>query len=294
MTRARAHAKINLFLHITGRRPNGYHELDSLAVFADTADELALETKSGKPGDVTLSIEGPFGEGLRAESDNLVLRAAAALREHAPASAQLAPLHVTLTKNLPVASGIGGGSADAACALRLIAQAWALPEIDLAPLAARLGADVPVCLAQEPARMLGIGEILKPAPSLPPVAMLLVNPGTAVPTPAIFKAWRESGADFRPSPDLPRCWDDFGAMIADLRQTSNDLQGPAISLYPVIGEVLNALEAQPGCGFARMSGSGATCFGLFDNEAAAQDAARILSRSEWWAAAGPLHNSASI
>lgn len=283
---ALAHAKINLFLHVTGRRANGYHELDSLAVFAAAADMLTLEPKNGAQGEVTLDIAGRFGGGLRAESDNLVLRAADALRRASPKDQALGAFHVVLKKELPVASGIGGGSADAACALRLFTQAWSLPDIDLGSLAASLGADVPVCVAQKAARMQGIGEILRPAPRLPPVWMVLANPGVAVPTPQVFAAWKASGVPFRPQADLPEGWEDVEAMARDLRRTSNDLQPPAIALFPVIGRVVAALETQPGCKLARMSGSGATCFGLFAEEDAALCATRVLEREGWWTSAG--------
>lgn len=281
-------AKINLFLHVTGRRENGYHELDSLAIFAPAADRLCVERTGACGGHATLTLKGVFGNGLTAGEDNLVLRAVHALRATVADPAALPDLTFVLDKRLPVASGIGGGSADAAAALRLAAAAWGLKEDGLAPIAATLGADVPVCLAQRPARMQGIGEILSPAPALPPCAILLVNPGVAVPTPVVFKAWKDSGAPFRPPARLPARWDDLDAMAADLRETENDLQPPAIALFPVIETVIEAIAAQPSCKLARMSGSGATCFGLFSTGDEAKAAARRLGVREWWTDAGAL------
>ncbi|WP_438381289.1 4-(cytidine 5'-diphospho)-2-C-methyl-D-erythritol kinase [Asaia sp. BMEF1] len=289
--RSLAHAKINLFLHITARRENGYHELDSLAVFAETADVLTLVGSCAPEHGMSLEIDGPFGNGLEAGPDNLVLRAAAALRKAAGLNDNLPAWQMQLTKNLPVASGIGGGSADAAAALRLLAAAWQCENFDLAPIAASLGADVPVCLAQKTQRMQGIGEILVAAPRLPRCAMVLVNPGVAVPTPAVFSAWKESGASFRPVASLPAQWDDVAAMATSLRSTSNDLQAPAIALFPIIGEVLNNLERSESCHFARMSGSGATCFGLYDDLDAARHAALALRAHGWWAEAGWVQNA---
>ncbi|GBQ89599.1 4-diphosphocytidyl-2-C-methyl-D-erythritol kinase [Asaia krungthepensis NRIC 0535] len=286
MTRSLAHAKINLFLHITSRRENGYHELDSLAVFAETADILTLDVDADPQDAPSLRIEGPFGEGLDAGADNLVMRAASVLRQSVRTSDALPCWPMTLTKNLPVASGIGGGSADAAAALRLLAEAWQCGEIDLAPIAAMLGADVPVCLAQKPQRMQGIGEILVPAPVMPRCAMVLVNPGIAVPTPAIFKAWKESRADFRAPALLPQAWPDLSAMVESLHTTANDLQPPAIALFPLIGTVLEALKATQDCHFARMSGSGATCFGLYEDMDRARIAAEKMRERGWWAEPG--------
>jgi len=286
-----ARAKINLFLHITARRDNGYHELDSLAVFADTADRLALVGQAEPGAPMALGIDGPFSEGLDAGSDNLVLRAAAALRDAASLPQTVPNWHMRLTKNLPVASGIGGGSADAAAALRLLADAWDCKGIDLAPIAAGLGADVPVCLAQTTQRMQGIGERLVTPPRMPRCAMVLVNPGIAVPTPAVFRAWKESQAGFRPAASLPVSWPDVGALVETLRTTANDLQPPAIALYPVIGDVLQALSASEHCLFARMSGSGATCFGLYASVEEARQVLAGLRARGWWAEAGWIHTA---
>ncbi len=284
--RSMARAKINLFLHVTARRDDGYHELDSLVVFAETADELALAAPRPAGSGMSLEIDGPFGAGLEAGPDNLVLRAAEGLRKVASLPEGAPDWQIRLTKNLPVASGIGGGSADAAAALRLLAAAWQCENLDLAPVAAGLGADVPVCLMQKTQRMQGIGEILVAAPRLPRCAMVLVNPGISVPTPTVFRAWKESGAPFRPAASLPGGWNDVASMAHGLRSTSNDLQAPAIALYPVIGEVLDRLEYSQTCLFARMSGSGATCFGLYADLDEARHAAESLRSHGWWAEAG--------
>lgn len=276
-----APAKVNLYLHVTGRRPDGYHLLDSLAVFGPASDSLAAE-----PADeLTLTLDGPFGEALSAEPDNLVLRAARAL---VPAgTAKGAALR--LTKRLPVASGIGGGSADAAAALRLLNRLWGTgrDEAALAALAAPLGADIPVCVASRPAVMQGIGELIRPAPTLPQCGLLLVNPRLPLATPAVFGARQGS---FSPPAELPEAWSDAASLATDLERLSNDLEAPAMSLCPAIADVLAALRAQPGCLLARMSGSGATCFGLFAAPSQAEVAARAMP-SGWWASGGGLYGA---
>ncbi len=271
-------AKVNLYLRVVGKREDGYHLLDSLAAFAGIGDRLSFQAAN----DMSLSLAGPFGGALAAEPDNLVLRAARALAELAGIEPRG---RLTLEKYLPVASGIGGGSADAAAALRLLCRAWNLapPPDALARIAALLGADVPVCLAGRPARMRGIGELLDPAPRLPPYGLLLVNPGVAVSTVAVFRA-RTGG--FSPEAVLPERWHDAAGMAAGLSGLGNDLEAPAIALCPVIADVLAAIAAIPGCRLARMSGSGATCFGLFDDAQAAAEAARNLAHPGWWAWGG--------
>ena len=275
-----APAKVNLYLHVTGRRADGYHLLDSLAVFGpamDTVRVVPAETLS-------LALNGPFGGALQAEPDNLVLRAARALAAVAGVPAQAA---LSLTKRLPVASGIGGGSADAAAALRALNALWrcGLDAAALAAVAAPLGADIPVCVASQPRRMQGVGEVLLPAPQLPRCGLLLVNPGVALPTPAVFKA-RTPG--FTPMAVLPGAWPDAVSMAATLATLRNDLEPPAIALCPMVATVLAALRDLPGCLMARMSGSGATCFGLFADAAAARDAAAVLP-GDWWRDAGGLY-----
>lgn len=280
MLREAAPAKVNLYLHVTGRRADGYHLLDSLAVFGPAADALVLAPAD----DLSLRLDGPFGAALEAEPDNLVLRAARALAAAAGLPARAA---LVLTKHLPIASGIGGGSADAAAALRGLDRLWGLGfgEARLAALAASLGADIPVCVAARAARMGGVGEQLSAAPAIPDCGLLLVNPGVALATPAVFKA-RTGG--FTPPAVLPAGWADAAAMAAELATLRNDLEAPAIALCPVVAEVLAALRALPGCLLARMSGSGATCFGLFADPAAAQAAAKQLPEI-WWRDAGGLY-----
>lgn len=284
-----AHAKINLHLHVVGRRDDGYHLLDSLAVFAGAHDVLSAVPAPG----LSLTVHGRFGAGLRDEAsdDNLVMRAARLLQAEARPSGDPAQgCAFRLEKNLPVASGIGGGSADAAAALRLFGRLLgperAVPDTRLLSLAAGLGADVPVCLRQAPARMGGVGETLQPAPRLPGCFMLLVNCGVAVSTPLVFRA-RAPG--FSPPADLPASWPDAAAMAGDLARLGNDLQAAAIQLCPPIAEVLAAIAMQPGCLLARMSGSGATCFGLFARQEHAMAAARTLERPGWWVWGGALH-----
>lgn len=261
-----APAKLNLALHVTGRRGDGYHLLDSLVVFARAGDQVRLA-----PGPLSLRIEGPFAGGLAADDDNLCLRAARLVGGQAA---------ITLTKNLPVASGIGGGSADAAAVLRAFARRGhplpADPQL--------LGADVPVCLASVPARMSGIGERVAPLPAMPPLPLVLVNPGVAIPTPQVFAAL--ASRDNPPLPPLP-AFADAGALVGWLARTRNDLQPPAMALAPVIGQVLAALSGQ-GARLARMSGSGATCFGIFADARAAETAAAALWRQGWWAVATDL------
>jgi 4-diphosphocytidyl-2-C-methyl-D-erythritol kinase len=282
MLSERASAKINLYLHVVGRRPDGYHLLDSLAVFAGAGDVLTVESAET----LSLTVTGPFTAGLDGEADNLVLRAARALAAQAgvPATGRL-----VLKKNLPVASGIGGGSADAAAALRLLSRFWGVDvgQGTLAAIAATLGADVPVCLAGRAAVMSGIGEILAPAPPLPPAGMVLVNPGVAVSTPAVFRA-REGG--FSAPAALPADgWNHAESLAAGLRATVNDLEAPALRLAPAITESLAALRAAPGCLLARMSGSGATCFGLFADAAVARLAAGGLQHPGWWVWGGEIN-----
>jgi len=278
-----APAKINLYLHVVGRRDDGYHALDSLVAFADIADTVAAA-----PADrLSLAIDGRFAGALAGDAaDNLVLRAAALLANRFGVTAGAA---LRLTKQLPVASGIGGGSSDAAAALRALQALWAVPATAdaLAVLAARLGADVPVCLLGRAAWLGGIGERLEPAPPLPRTAILLVNPGIALATPAVFKARR--GAFSAPARFTARPKDAV-ALAALLQERRNDLTDAAVALVPVIREVLDRLAACDDALLARMSGSGATCFALFAEEAAAEKAAARLAAAhpQWWVAAGRL------
>ncbi|WP_334175310.1 4-(cytidine 5'-diphospho)-2-C-methyl-D-erythritol kinase [Pseudoxanthobacter sp.] len=290
-----APAKINLALHVLGRRHDGYHALDTFVAFAAAAgDRLVAE-----PADaLSLTIGGPFAGGLSAGADNLVLRAAVALRQAAGIGSG-ARLH--LEKHLPVASGIGGGSADAAAALRLLARLWGIEATaaDLAALGASLGSDVPMCTVGRTLRAGGTGHELTVLPDLPPVWAVLVNPGVALATPPVFAALglrpgrldgrRALGGAIDSEPAAFR----FGsaAELAHwLAGQRNDLQPPALALAPAIGPVLAALAAQPGALMSRLSGSGATCFALFagESEAAAAAGALAAAGRDWWVAATAL------
>ena len=272
-----APAKINLFLHAGEKRSDGYHTLQSLAVFVhNVGDELVFRPAST----LELVITGPHSSQLSADNDNLVLRAARAL--HADRGAE-----IVLTKNLPVASGIGGGSADAAAALRGLTHLWNLDTDDarLLDIAAMLGSDVPVCMKSEPAWMEGRGEILTPATPMPDMPIVLVNPRVEVQTGKVFAALtKRHGA----VTTLPSGFSDADMLLAYLSQTGNDLEAPARMIAPVIGDVLGALSGMPGACLARMSGSGATCFALFDNNEHARDAMRALRETHpgWWVEAG--------
>ena len=272
----KACAKVNLFLHVGDKGADGFHSLKSLAVFPDIGDTLTAE----KSDSISLSVSGPFAAGLTDEADNLVLKAAKALAT----AGQGAKL--SLVKNLPVASGIGGGSADAAAALRLLSDLWNLDldEAALCKIAAGLGSDIPVCVVSQPRWMEGRGEILSPIASLPHLPMLLVNPGVAVPTRDVFAALQSRSGTERKLP--PGRFRDMADMLRFLDGSKNDLEEPAKRLQPVIGEVLKALAALPGALFTRMSGSGATCFALFPDDESCRRGAAILSeaRAGWWIA----------
>lgn len=269
-----APAKVNLALHVTGRRPDGRHLLDSLVTFAGVGDMLEAEPAPG----LSLTLAGAFAQGLDAGGENSALRAAGLIRPPGRGAT------LRLVKRLPVAAGLGGGSADAAAALRLLARLWDVPPP--APQAAlTLGADVPVCLAGRSTRMRGIGERLEPL-ALPPFWMTLANPGVPVSTATVFAtlAARENP----PLPDPPTLAE-TARLFAWLRATRNDLESPALAIAPLIAETLAALAGQPGCALARMSGSGATCFGLFAAAPEALAAAEALRRARpgWWVAAAP-------
>ena len=270
-----APAKINLHLAITGTREDGYHLLDSLVVFAGAHDVVRAAHSDDA---LSLAIEGPFAAGLTAGPDNLVLRAARAL---AGLAGRLPYAKLVLEKNLPVASGIGGGSADAAATLRALARLWRLnvKPRDMHRLAVSLGADVPVCLDSVPRRMGGIGDVLTSAPALPPYGMALINPGVGVATADVFRARR---GPFSADPELPAGWAEAGAMARRLSVLSNDLEHAAVGLCPEIGLVLEALRGTTGCLLARMSGSGATCFALYETPSRAVDATAACAWPGWW------------
>jgi len=277
-----APAKVNLFLHVTGRREDGYHLLDSLVVFAGVGDSVAALPAD----DLRLSIDGPTAGNLAAESDNIVLKAARRLAEAAGVPARAA---LSLTKRLPIASGIGGGSADGAAALRALCALWKIApsEAELAQIGLAIGADLPVCLRGRPTQMSGIGEQLADAPPLPPAWLLLVNPGVALATPPVFKARTGPFSQAAPLTEAPATAE---ALATALKQRRNDLEPAAITLAPVIFQVQQAIAAQSGCLLSRMSGSGATCFGLFAQAAEAEQAARALSAAhpDWWCAPAPI------
>jgi 4-diphosphocytidyl-2-C-methyl-D-erythritol kinase len=271
-----AAAKVNLDLWVVGRRADGYHELDSLVVFAPPCDRLRFQDG----GRLTLDVTGPFAVALAGERDNLVLRAARRLAERVGRAPQA---QITLDKRIPVAAGLGGGSADAAATLRGLNRLWrlGLSAADLVPLAAALGADVPVCLAARPTRMRGIGDRLEPLQGLPELALLLVNPRQPVATAAVFAGL---GGTAGPPPDLGPPPATRPRLLDWLRARPNHLEAPARRLLPAIGHVLAALAGQPGCALARMSGSGATCFGLFDDQDALARAASAIAAAhpDWW------------
>ncbi len=274
-----ARAKVNLWLKVVGRRADGYHLLDSLVAFTDLADTLEVGPSDG----LSLALEGPEAASLAGEADNLVLRAARVLADRAGVSPRAA---LRLAKHIPVAAGLGGGSADAAAALHALVDLWrvALPVEELFDLAAALGADVPMCLAGRPALVSGVGEILRPAPPLPPCAILLVNPRTPLATPEVFAARR---GPFSTAVPVPPAWPDLGGLVAALAARGNDLAAAAISLRPAIADVLAALGRTEGVRHAAMSGSGATCFALYEDvEAAGRAAAGLPDR--WWRHAGRL------
>ena len=278
-----APAKVNLSLHVTGRRADGYHELDGLIAFADIGDRLTVEAAPT----TTLALSGSFAEALRAEPDNLVLAAATRL---ARAGKIVGGAAMTLEKELPVAAGIGGGSADAAAALQALQVVWGL-DLDAAALgeiALDLGADVPVCLHGRAAFIGGIGERIVPAPPLPPAWLVLVNPGVALSTAAVFRARpRDTRTPRPPWTRAPASADELATWLA---RDDNDLEATARRLVPDIDRVLSALRDTEGCRLQRMSGSGATCFGLYADPDAAARAAESLAAAApaWWVRAGRL------
>lgn len=272
-----APAKINLCLHVTGRRLDGYHLLDSLVVFADVADRVFATPAHG----LSLVVAGPEGAGLQADADNLVLRAARLMGVEDAA--------LVLDKRLPVAAGIGGGSADAAATLRALRRLTGLP-LPSAQEVLTLGADVPVCLSGRPARMTGIGEHVRPLPVLPPLSCVLVNPRLPVPTPQVFAGLR--GRENPALPDLPAAAlaspQAFASWLAS--QSRNDLVDAAREVAPILADVQVALEATPGCLLARMSGSGGTHFALYHTLEAAQSAANHMRAAHpfWWTETGRI------
>lgn len=278
----RAHAKVNLFLHVGGRRPDGYHSLVSLVAFAEYGDEVLAE----RADRLTLRVDGPFAGETPHDDSNIILKAANALREHAlgQGSARSLGAALHLTKNLPPASGIGGGSADAAATLHLLNRLWNLnlAPAGLAEIGLKLGADLPICLHNQTALMRGIGEIVEPLAPLPTIAIVLVNPGVPVSTPEIFR--RLTIRTGHTPPDLPDRFANVRDLATFLHTTHNDLAAPARVLAPEIATVLTALADTPACLLPRMSGSGATCFALYESQGDATNAATLLKTAHptWW------------
>ncbi len=278
--RAAAPAKINLFLHILGRRPNGYHEMQSLVVFSAFGDEIEAAPAS----DLTLTLIGARAAAIAsvANADNLVIRAAKLLRERAGKTSLGA--RITLRKEIPTGAGLGGGSSDAAATLKLLNALWDvnLPLAALEEIGLSLGADVPVCLRASPTLVGGIGEVLVPC-RVPPLWLVLAFTGTEMPTAPVFKDLKPEEWSVQ-SVELPLASAD--ALALGLRETRNDLEAPALRLQPRIGDLITEIKHQPGCMLARMSGSGSACFGIFASEIeafAAMD--NLTKRHGIWAVA---------
>jgi len=285
----RAPAKVNLTLRVLRRRDDGYHEIESLVAFADFGDRLSLSPG----GALTLAVRGPGAAAAGDGADNLVFTAARSLAARCP---DIVLGAFRLDKRLPVAAGLGGGSADAAAALRLIGQANGLVRDDprLYAAARATGADVPVCLDPRARIMRGIGELLSTPLLLPPLPAVLVNPGVALPTKAVFAGWRPVAASATTlEPAAVAKLSSRDQLLQYVATQSNDLEGPAIALQPVIAKVLGELRKLAGCRLARMSGSGATCFALFSSATAAREAAKVLRRKHpyWWVRAGTLNSA---
>lgn len=278
MSTETAYAKVNLALHVRRRRADGFHDIESLFAFVDRGDELRAQARAD--GRLMLTIDGPFAGGLDCGAGNLVMRAATSLANgRAGLGADL-----FLTKNLPVASGIGGGSADAAAALRLLNRLWGcgLGDGQLCAIAETLGSDIPACVISQTLRVEGRGEALVPLdlPGLAGMPILLVNPGVALSTGPVFQAWDQQDRGAL----------DTASLDAIVTQGRNDLEPPARTLVPEIGEVIDALDRQSGVVLARMSGSGATCFALFETveSACAANRAIAAARPHWWTMRGAI------
>ncbi len=285
--REAAPAKINLFLHIVGRRPDGMHLIDSLVVFAELGDVVTV-----RPGtDISLTRSGSMAGDLPPIEDDLVFRAARLLAEMAQVSAGAT---INVEKNLPVASGLGGGSADAAATIRALVRMWRIdmPSDQMASLTQQLGADVAVCLESRPLRVGGIGEQVSPPGTLAPLHAVLVNPHVAVSTAEVFAAFADATQAPVSGPDGTEPWSgEPRRFVEQLAARHNDLTAAATTLCPAIGVVLARLGAQPECLLQRMCGSGATCFGLFAASSEAQAAAETMRREnpDWWVAATALN-----
>lgn len=279
-----APAKINLYLHITGKRDDGYHLLESLVAFADCGDQVSVAPSN----ELRLTIDGPFSEDLSTNSDNLVIKAAQHLAKFAGIAANA---DIILTKELPVASGIGGGSADAAATLYALSELWGVSASarDLLGLAEKLGADVPVCLKGFTSIVTGVGEKIIHGIKLPKLWAVLVSPNKSVSTTEVFAKYQEEFSITQPFKEKPQSAKELANFLSDYR---NDLTSAAIRVAPIIQEVLKAVERTEGQLLTRLSGSGATCFALFETKIAANAATRELQAQhpKWWVKAISLHS----
>lgn len=284
-----APAKINLTLRVTGKRSDGYHLLDSLVAFADIGDTIEASEASG----FSFEVVGPFARAFSSReldsseaSDNIVVRAAFAL---ARAEGRAPHVSIRLTKNLPLASGLGGGSADAAAVIRALQTLWGCsPEAPYLPVLLKsLGADVPVCWRCVPQRVRGVGEILEDAPALPSFSIVMVNPLKPCPTAEVFR--RHQGF-YKDSPLFPPVFQTVRELTAFMKTQDNDLLPAALQVVPEIGDCLEALSGQAGCLVSRLSGSGATCFGMFESAPLAAGAAESITQTfpGWWVRAGTV------
>lgn len=276
MITAIARSKVNLYLHVTGKRADGYHLLESLVVFPEFGDRITIQ----KGKELTLEVRGPFAHLIGDTEENLVLKAAHLLKTECRTDEGA---HITLEKNLPVAAGIGGGSADAAAALKILNQLWGIDLSDdkLSRIGLVLGADVPACLFGKPAIMAGIGERISGIQEFPKFFMLLVNSGNSISTRNVFNRLK---IEREVSPSVDFTGMTTQNLFAGLTSMRNDLEVPALEIAPVIEDVLSAIRKQKDCYLARMSGSGATCFGLFEGNEAAEEAANALQacHPDWW------------
>lgn len=273
MLHAKAYAKLNLFLHVLNKRASGYHELESGIVFTDIVDNLTFSPSQ----QITLSVQGRYRMGLE-NDNNIVLRAAYALRQYVPHITQ--GVSIALEKNIPVDAGLGGGSADAAATLKALNQFWGLGLSDrvLQTIGLSLGADVPVCLYGKPAMVSGIGEVINPLDVPSSFSVVLINPGVTLATPKVFQTLLSSQWSGAVSETVKK------DIISNISNLNNDLESVSKVIVPEISTVMKVLKNQMGCKLARMSGSGATCFGWFETEALAQSAVQAISKQSphWW------------
>ena len=294
-----AGAKINLALHITCQREDGFHELDSLVCFGNFGDKIIVTSNNCTTRQVSLKIKGEFAHVLNGSNEhkaeeNLIIMAAHALARQLQSQGFSCPgVDIILEKNLPVASGLGGGSGDAASALLLLRDFWRAPDANLVPIARKLGADVPMCLDDRPKRIRGIGHHMTLLSLNLPLVLLLINPNIELPTHMVFAALENkvhpaiaSDIDdlLQTPPDTPNKSKSIHEIADCLSKLRNDLQIPATLLVPKIGQIISQLQNQPHCLLARMSGSGSTCFGIFDNQEHANDAMRQIKahHGDWW------------